>query len=178
MRIYYREDFAKYLVANNMLGNVAEVGVAYGGFLHHNMSIWRGKRYYAIDPWKDYSDYNEFPYPVDQKMYDKWHDDLRQEYLNDPCVKVVRGTSLEVARNVNAESLDWVFIDGNHTYEYVRDDIKAWYPNVRQGGILSGHDYTIDFPGVIRAVNEFVNTTRQELHLTIDINFQSWWIIK
>lgn len=51
--------------------------------------------------------------------------------------------------------VDFVFIDGNHTYEYVTMDIELYWPKVRQGGFLSGHDYGAGFEGVIRAVNEF-----------------------
>ena len=51
--------------------------------------------------------------------------------------------------------LDWVFIDANHNYDYVRADIAAWTPKVRPGGIIAGHDYLDrDGWGVIRAVDE------------------------
>lgn len=49
---------------------------------------------------------------------------------------------------------DLIFIDGNHNYEYVLADIKAWWPNLKSSGILCGHDYCDNCPGVIKAVNE------------------------
>ena len=39
------------------------------------------------------------------------------------------------------ESVDFVYIDANHSYTYVRDDIQTWLPKVKKGGIIGGHDY-------------------------------------
>lgn len=50
--------------------------------------------------------------------------------------------------------VDMVFIDGDHRYGCVRDDIKDWWPHVKRGGIICGHDYP-NFEGVRHAVNEF-----------------------
>lgn len=75
-------------------------------------------------------------------------------------VSVHRSSSVEFAGSVAAETLDWVYIDGNHTYEYVLEDLRAWYPKVRPGGLVAGDDY--DRPdawwddGVTKAVMEFV----------------------
>ena len=60
--------------------------------------------------------------------------------------------SPKITKNYEDESLDFVFIDGSHKYEDVVNDIKAWLPKVKKGGILSGHDY-IDFDDVKRAVH-------------------------
>ena len=73
---------------------------------------------------------------------------------------VVRSTSVEAAAATADESVDWVYIDGNHAYEFVLEDLRSWYPKVRPGGLVAGDDY--DRPGawwgdgVTRAVNEFV----------------------
>ncbi|MRS02168.1 class I SAM-dependent methyltransferase, partial [bacterium] len=62
---------------------------------------------------------------------------------------------VEAALNYQDGSLDMVFIDAAHDYDNVRADIAAWYPKVRLGGMLAGHDYEENWPGVIQAVNEF-----------------------
>jgi hypothetical protein len=49
--------------------------------------------------------------------------------------------------------LDFVFIDANHSYESVKNDIEIWYPLIKPGGFISGHDYGV-YPGVSQAVNE------------------------
>lgn len=50
-------------------------------------------------------------------------------------------------------SVDWVFIDGSHIFEHVSKDIHLWTPKLRSGGIISGHDYVADCPGVLKAVD-------------------------
>lgn len=74
-------------------------------------------------------------------------------------VEIREGWSTEVARSVPDGSLDMVFLDADHSYEGVRDDIAAWLPKVRKGGWIGGHDYennepAYDFSGVKRAVDE------------------------
>ena len=80
--------------------------------------------------------------------------------------------SCMAANLVADDSLDFVFIDADHSYESVLDDIILWYPKVKSGGIIAGHDYNlaefevwstheqktwmmIPHPGVVKAVNEF-----------------------
>ena len=66
--------------------------------------------------------------------------------------------SLDAVSKFEDSSLDFVFIDGSHEYEDVKEDIKAWLPKIKPGGVLAGHDYYVDGPdwkpGVKRAVNE------------------------
>lgn len=67
-----------------------------------------------------------------------------------------RGQSLEACKTFGLGSIDMVFIDGDHSYESVRDDIEAWLPKASK--LICGHDYTDDgighWPGVIKAVTE------------------------
>lgn len=65
----------------------------------------------------------------------------------------VRDKSVDVAARW-AQPLELIFIDGNHDYEHVRADIDAWWPHVKAGGILCGHDYCDYFAGVKKAVDE------------------------
>ncbi len=53
----------------------------------------------------------------------------------------IRGTSISIARRYSDQSLDLVFIDAAHDYESVREDILAWAPKIKPGGIISGHDW-------------------------------------
>lgn len=72
---------------------------------------------------------------------------------------VLKLPSVEAAHQINDGSMDFVFLDADHSYEGVRDDIAAWLPKVRKGGWIGGHDYANDMPeydfsGVKRAVDE------------------------
>jgi predicted O-methyltransferase YrrM len=79
-------------------------------------------------------------------------------FLNTSCtwgeLIWIKKTSVEAAKIVEDCSLDFVFIDANHSYKSVKEDIEAWLPKVRVGGLLTGHDYSNQFPGVVRAVKE------------------------
>jgi predicted O-methyltransferase YrrM len=71
-------------------------------------------------------------------------------------VIAIRMPSVEAAEAVGRVGLDFVFIDAAHDYDSVKADILAWRPLLREGGILAGHDYYGDYPGVAQAVNELV----------------------
>jgi predicted O-methyltransferase YrrM len=58
------------------------------------------------------------------------------------------------SRRIYDGALDFVFIDADHSYEAVRQDIKDWQSKVKPGGWVGGHDYSPKFPGVIKAVDE------------------------
>lgn len=67
--------------------------------------------------------------------------------------RLIEGDSALSAAQVDDGSLDFVFIDADHSYEAVRRDIDAWRSKVKPGGWFGGHDYHRKFPGVIRAVD-------------------------
>lgn len=69
-------------------------------------------------------------------------------------IKPVRSLSWEAANLYEDHSLDFVFIDAGHDYESVKKDITAWFPKIKQTGIIAGHDYHYNV-GVYPAVNEF-----------------------
>lgn len=64
------------------------------------------------------------------------------------------GDSFDRAKDFEIESIDFLFIDANHTYDFVKKDISYFLPKMKKGGIISGHDYNDCHEGVIRAVNE------------------------
>jgi predicted O-methyltransferase YrrM len=88
-----------------------------------------------------------------------WHVGIERLRRNvaDAGVLVLPVDSLLAARAFSPHSVDFVFIDAGHTYEAVKADVAAWYPIVKPGGILAGHDYSNpEFPGVRRAVDELL----------------------
>jgi hypothetical protein len=68
-----------------------------------------------------------------------------------------RMTSLQAASLFDDKSIDFAFIDASHEYEDVLNDIRAWYPKIKPGGMLAGHDYDDVWPGVKKAVQECFN---------------------
>jgi hypothetical protein len=69
------------------------------------------------------------------------HYDETVKKLSKYNVKVMRSTSMDAVDSFKDESIDFVYIDGNHTFDYVMMDIIRWTPKVRNGGIIAGHDF-------------------------------------
>jgi hypothetical protein len=113
--------------------------------------------------------------------------DRLRKYLKDPnidlyaqCMKnlsrvahvinPIRSFSVDAIKLYADESLDFGFTDADHSYEGASKDIIALLPKIKENGVLAGHDYSKDYPGVIKAVNELLK------NVNIDVN--SWWIRK
>lgn len=76
-------------------------------------------------------------------------------------IKPFKMTSLEACKSIGDKSMDFVFIDGSHTYEDVSADLKNWLPKVKTGGILAGHDFW--HPPIKQALGEILPTHYQFL---------------
>jgi len=92
---------------------------------------------------------------------------FRKEYrecllnLNEvPWVRVIALPSTDAIGLYADESISFLFIDANHDYEHVKEDIKMWLPKIKAGGVIAGHDYT-NFPGVKKAVDELLPEAEQ-----------------
>jgi len=82
-----------------------------------------------------------------------------------------RKTSLEAADAVEDDSQDLIFIDAAHDYASVLEDIAAWRPKLRDGGILAGHDFQHKFPSVMDAVADSFNL------MVVQVAPDSvWWV--
>ena len=81
---------------------------------------------------------------------------LFTENMGDRKYTAIKATSKAAARKFKAESLDVVFIDLDHSYEAVKEDIKLWLPKVKKGGYIAGDDYHPNWKGVIQAVDELL----------------------
>ena len=85
--------------------------------------------------------------------------------------KVIRARSLDAAPIIRDGSPDFVFIDGDHTYEAVKADLDAWWPKVKPGGWLCGHDYGLNEFGVERAVDEWAEVQRLPVSTGCNLTF-------
>ena len=96
------------------------------------------------------------------KVFAKFKENLKsvENYYNP-----IRMDSVKAAELYPDRSLDFVFIDGAHDYDFVKADIKAWLPKVKIGGYLGGHDYTDpDHLDVIQAVDQFFGKNKIIMH--------------
>ena len=118
----------------------AEIGVNKGHFskwLCYKMRRNKPKLF-LIDPYKSYKEYSEY---LDQNEMDFLYEQAQKRLAPFNC-EFVKKMSMEAIKDFNDNSLDFVFIDGNHDFRYVVDDIDEWSKKVKPGGIISGHDYS------------------------------------
>jgi predicted O-methyltransferase YrrM len=88
----------------------------------------------------------------EKKIYETYLENI--EHVKDYIVTII-GNSKEVYKQFEDESIDYLFIDGDHTHEGFAQDIKLWYPKVKTGGIVSGHDYIWGGKGVKPVIDAF-----------------------
>lgn len=130
----------------------AEIGVRHGVASHFLLSENRDLKTYLIDPYLPYMDAGNYFYDREQQRSIKKLAEARLAEFSDRIIWKIL-LSIDAAFEVPDESLDYCFIDANHEYHFVKIDIEAWWPKIRPGGVLCGHDYHME--GVSRAVNEF-----------------------
>lgn len=116
----------------------------------------------AIDPWCQ----QEAGPDASRETYEKWDfteiqqkfweivGDNRERCKHARCTSKSYVNSMVALNGVHPGAYDVVFIDALHDYESVKQDIALWWPLVREGGYLCGHDYNHKWPGVMRAVAE------------------------
>ncbi len=134
----------------------AEIGVKEGRFISHLLANNKHLNMYAIDPWEPQKGGNE--------SYQQWDfKDIYSQYLNNTKdfrkrINEMIEYSADAAKLIGDKSLDFCFIDAQHDYDSVINDISLWLPKVRNGGLLCGHDYNKDkFPGCVKAVDSMFN---------------------
>ena len=111
--------------------------------------------FYCVDTWDGFDSYNQYRNDEDvkqQTLYSCFLDNIKT--VQDVIIPI-RQKSLQAATTFKDKSVDFIFIDASHDYKDVKEDIKAWFPKLKQSGILAGHDYQSHCPGVIKAVHEF-----------------------
>jgi cephalosporin hydroxylase len=154
------------IINKNGYANVIEVGTAFGG---HASAILKTTiaSLICIDSFVIY----EGGFFDNQIDYDSLYE-FTKNRITGPRCSLFRGNSKEAFPLVLELSngglkFDLVFIDADHSYEAVKEDIAMYSRVIREGGTLSGHDYNPEgFPGVCQAVNEFAkeNDLKVELH--------------
>lgn len=153
----------------------AEIGVASG---RNSQQLFRdipGLRLYCVDPW-GMADCNEPAFAV--KIADDVCYEEAMRRVSPFNATTLRLTSAVAAPLVELASLDFVYIDGNHHYDYVMEDLIIWSRRVRKGGMVAGHDYaSTRRPEVGRAVDDYVCAHNiKNAHYTDEATPSFWWV--
>lgn len=143
-----------------------------------NVSLWMIDAWEAQEPDGTYLQSGDRIAALSQETFDNAYRSALQstEFAKDRRT-VIRMRSDEAARFLRVPYFfDFVFIDGDHSYEGCKRDIEAWYQRVKAGGLLCGHDYAHhEFPGfgVTEAVDEFAKINQYDVDLGDD---HTWFI--
>lgn len=129
--------------------------VEIGCYQGESTQIWceNFKKVFAIDPWVSGKGYDENDYASKEmkNAVETTFDSLLKKYDN---LEKIKNFSYEVFGQFEDESLDFVYIDGEHTYDGVNKDIELYLPKIKKGGYIAGHDYKPKWQGVMGAVND------------------------
>jgi hypothetical protein len=146
----------------------AEIGVYKGDNSNSILNILNIEKLSLIDPWAKII--GKFPlgkYPL--KVYRS----VLKRFKDNPSVNIIRTTSKKGSELFENESLDFVYIDADHSYQNVYDDIDLWTPKVRLNGIVAGHDI-FNIPAVLHAVKDWC-----EINKTIFfVKLPDWYFFK
>ena len=139
----------------------AELGVSTGRFTVFLCETIPDMRMICVDLWAEQAPRPDIVQAETYTAAEGWEHDKSLAKFKRDCeqyfpgrVDIRRQHTVEAAKGVQDESLDFVFIDADHSYEGCLADIRAWGPKVKFGGLIAGHDYSEKWPGVMRAVNE------------------------
>lgn len=176
----HRHDFGEWLNANGLTGNGAEIGCAFGAYAKILMGKWKGKSLLMIDPWErqDPNVYREGT--NNEAPFNGWYEEVIRLASTDPRIHPIKGYSIQVAPSIENGSLDFAYLDGNHSYRAVLEDMDAYWEKVKVGGVLGGHDFYDEirypyFNEVKSAVTRWASEHKVEFHTT---ECSSWWMIK
>ncbi|KKW09897.1 MAG: hypothetical protein UY48_C0051G0014 [Candidatus Gottesmanbacteria bacterium GW2011_GWB1_49_7] len=130
-----------------------EVGTERGIYAHRICEKCPNLKLYCVDPWLAYS---EAGLVYTQEDFDSRYEEARARLKDFNC-EIIKEKSMDALSKFEDDSLDFAFIDGDHHYEHVLEDIRGWYKKVKPGRVLYGHDFVErdDF-GVVKAVRGFV----------------------
>jgi len=179
-----------------------EIGTFKGDYSREILKKWGGELY-MVDVWSELGD--EYVDGSNHRYHNKVYQDCINSISEFGNRAIMIRTSSETAHKLfQDESLDFVYIDANHAYDFVKKDIEYWYPKVKKGGFVMGHDYIkMDWYrdpnfdpngkdkhiwtgdgtyynglfGVNPAVDEFCETNGYELSVTEEW-FGTWYFTK
>jgi hypothetical protein len=203
MELKHRDQLPEFLKYLNLTNKGVELGTFNGSFSNHLVSNWSGILY-MVDVWRplSFDEYDDASnHANNQEAYKNAMNNIKGFEDRAFMLRMKGEFACELFQD---NSLDFVYIDANHTYDAVKEDIKNWYPKVKSGGLVMGHDYlpndmysdgSKDLPiylfddsmpegtkyagmfGVNPAVNEFAKENLYTVGKTEEW-LGTWWFIK
>jgi len=159
-----------------------EVGVYKGENADWILKSLNIKKIFLIDPYIVYDDYTDSKkhYGIDQDPLNIAEKEAEQRVSKhgNKVVWLKKKAEEKETLKLVPDELDFVYLDGNHQYEFVKKDIELYYKKLKMGGVIGGDDIDNglerEHDGVMRAVLEFINENNLKLH----VGHNDWWVVK
>jgi hypothetical protein len=180
----YLEEVKKIINPNPVC---AEIGVWYGGFSTEIYNQLNPSKLYLIDPFNimtdpiskldNYPNMSHGTVYSNQSCLDNVNEILKVPILENK-VMIDRNLSTDALINYDDEFFDFIYIDACHLYESVLWDMENYFPKLKSGGVMGGHDYFNHSSfGVIKAVNHFCEKYNYEIIILTDESQYGDWLL-
>lgn len=168
----------------------AEIGVERGFYSAVIANLNPDLHLYAIDGWEAYHGYRDHS---TQATMDELYEQAQKRLSSYPNVEIIKKFSMDALDDIEDESLDFVYIDANHEFQNVVNDICEWQYKVKVGGIIAGHDYIkrkdngylMHVPMAVHGLVEaygikplFVLGTKEKKEGVLRDDVRSWFYVK
>jgi hypothetical protein len=182
-RMWRRDDLGDLLNRCGLLGEGVEVGVASGEFSRTILDRWEGRCLHLVDAWRHVPSRDYVVHVSDSKHEQRFQEMRRRLQPHEGRFQVHRRLSTEAADRFADASLDFVYLDADHSREGLLEDLEAWHPKVRAGGVIAGHDYCngrteLCAFGVKSAVASWEKKHRIQAAITSETDFPTWYFFK
>jgi predicted O-methyltransferase YrrM len=181
--IHAREHFPYILNSRKLFGEGAEIGVQDGYFSRAILDVWKGRKLYSIDPWMEFAseEYIDIANIAQSEQENRYQGTVETLKRFGERSHILRQTSEEAADRFREGQLDFAYLDAQHTYEAVKQDLALYYPKIKKGGVLAGHDYLDGHLeqgifGVKSAVDEFASNHGLKVVASREKEWCSWFI--
>lgn len=171
-----REELAKHF-AELKFNKGAEIGTERGYFAKTLLDANPKLKLSCIDAWTVYKGYRDH---TRQDKLDRYYEETKKLLKPYTCT-IIKDWSMDAVKKFKDGSLDFVYIDSNHDFKNVTDDIAEWSRKVRKGGIVSGHDYVRVRSSVECQVKDVVDAWGHAYGIKIEVTkeeFPSWFYTK
>jgi hypothetical protein len=178
--ITHRDMLGYYLNERGLTGTGVEIGSAFGQFAGRILSTWKGKELYLVDPWERQAGNAYLEAANTKAPFDEWYRQCIALSDADPRAKLLKMLSVTAASKFESGTLDFVYIDGNHGYGTVMEDVDNWWSKVKPGGLIGGHDcYDNHEGGACCDVWSALRRWTSEHGIVFSVTpCTSWWFVK
>ncbi len=154
----------------------AEIGVLNGENAFSILTTLNMKRIYLIDLYMVHDEYLEIKAPVFSTIRARSLKLLKA--YTDKIIWIVK-KSADAVDDVS-DALDFIYIDGNHSYKNCLQDLRNYWPKIKKGGVIGGHDYynMNKAREVKKAVDQFAEENKLKVYSAVGNGLCDWWIIK